>query len=58
VFQTINNFFFINGMIVPGSIYWNLGLGKDKGDVESDQEGIATMTELGNNLAWLLKKIK
>jgi multimeric flavodoxin WrbA len=58
VLQTINNFFFINGMIVPGSTYWNLGLAKDPGDVDSDQEGVATMSELGSNIAWLIKKIK
>ena len=58
VFQGINNFFFINGMIVPGSIYWNLGLGRDTGDVDSDAEGIQTMQELGMNIAWLMKKIR
>lgn len=57
VFQAINNFFFINGMIVPGSIYWNLGIGRDVGDVESDEEGIQIMQELGINMAWLMKKI-
>lgn len=58
VFQAINNFFFINGMIVPGSTYWNLGIGREIGDVESDEEGLKTMTELGMNMAWLMKKIK
>jgi len=56
VFQAINNFFLISGMIVPGSIYWNLGKGREIGDVESDEEGIQTMTELGENMAWLIKK--
>ena len=58
VFQGINNFFFINGMIVPGSNYWNLGIGRDIGDVESDGEGINIMQELGTNMAWLMKKIR
>lgn len=58
VIQSINNFFFINGMVVPGSTYWNLGLGISPGDVESDLEGVATMTELGKNMAWLMKKLK
>lgn len=58
VFQGINNFFFINSMIVPGSIYWNLGIGRDIGDVESDEEGIQTMRELGDNIAWLLEKTR
>lgn len=58
VFQTINNFFLINEMIIPGSTYWNLGMGKERGDVESDAEGIGTMDRLGENMAWLLKIIK
>ncbi len=58
VFQAINNFFLINEMIIPGSFYWNMGLGKQQGDVSSDQEGLLTMERLGENMAWLLKKIK
>ena len=55
-FDTINHFFFIRQMIVPGSCYWNMGIGRDKGEVEKDTEGIKTMTVLGENMAWLLKK--
>ena len=47
----------INQMIVPGSSYWNLGIGLDKGDVENDEEGLKTMSALGENISWLLKKI-
>ena len=57
VFDAINYFFFINQLIVPGSIYWNMGIGLDKGDVEKDEEGIKTMKVLGENMAWLLKKL-
>lgn len=57
VFNSINQFFFIEQMIVPGSIYWNMGFGLDKGDVEKDDEGVSTMKGLGENMAWLLKKI-
>ncbi len=56
-FNSMNHFFFIGEMIVPGSIYWNMGIGEDKGDVEEDQEGLDTMKVLGENMAWLLKKI-
>jgi multimeric flavodoxin WrbA len=55
-FDAINHFFLINGMIVPGSSYWNVGIGLKKGDVEQDEEGIETMKTLGKNMAWLLKK--
>ena len=58
VFQAINNFFLINEMIVPGSTYWNIGLGKEKGEVNSDREGLSIMDKLGENMAWLLQKIK
>jgi len=56
-FNAMNHFFFIEEMIVPGSTYWNMGFGMDKGDVENDAEGINTMKVLGKNMAWLLKKI-
>jgi multimeric flavodoxin WrbA len=57
VFNSINHFFFIGQMIVPGSTYWNMGFGLDKGEVEKDDEGVSTMKGLGENMAWLLKKI-
>ena len=56
-FDTLNHFFFINQMIVPGSSYWNIGIGLAPGDVNNDDEGIMTMMTLGVNLAWLMKKI-
>jgi multimeric flavodoxin WrbA len=57
VFDSINHLFFISEMIVPGSTYWNMGIGLEKGDVNKDDEGIATMKVLGENMAWLMKKI-
>jgi multimeric flavodoxin WrbA len=56
-FDTMNHFFFIGQMIVPGSSYWNFGVGRDIGDVEKDEEGIQTMKQLGQNMAWVLKKL-
>lgn len=58
VFNSINHFFLIGGMIIPGSSYWNIGQGLDPGDVEKDEEGKKTMQDLGENMAWLLKLIK
>lgn len=58
VFDSVNHFFLISQMIVPGSNYWNMGLGLDKGDVEKDSEGIDTMKILGRNMAWLIEKVK
>ena len=56
-FDTMNHFFLIEQMIVAGSIYWNMGIGREKGEVEADEEGIKTMNVLGQNMAWLLKKL-
>jgi multimeric flavodoxin WrbA len=57
VFDTLNHFFLCAQMIVPGSIYWNIGVGREKGEVEKDTEGIQTMKILGQNMAWLLKNL-
>jgi len=57
VFNSLNLFFLIGEMIIPGSSYWNLAIGGEKGDVRSDSEGIETMKTLGKNMAWLLKKL-
>jgi len=57
VLSSINYFFLINQMIIPGSSYWNLGMGREPGEVKNDAEGIHTMKILGQNMAWLLKKI-
>lgn len=56
-FDSINHFFLIGQMIVPGSCYWNMGIGREKGEVLKDEEGLRTMRVLGENMAWLLKKI-
>jgi len=57
-FDSMNHFFLIGQMIVPGSSYWNVGIGRAIGDVEQDEEGLKTMETLGQNMAWLLKKIR
>lgn len=58
VFDSINHFFTINEMIVPGSSYWNVSLALAPGDFEKDAEGVKTMQDLGVNMAWLLKKLE
>jgi multimeric flavodoxin WrbA len=57
-FDSINHFFLINEMIIPGSSYWNIGIGREKGEVLKDEEGIKTMRMLGENMAWILEKTK
>lgn len=57
-FDSINHFFLISQMMIPGSSYWNIGIGHSVGEVQNDVEGLATMTALGKNMAWLLKKLR
>jgi len=56
VFDSLNHFFLINEMIVVGSSYWNIGIGREKGEVADDKEGMDTMKTLGENIGWLLNK--
>ena len=56
-FAQLNYFFLISQMIMPGSTYWNMAIGGDKGDVLNDAEGIETIKTLANNMAWVMKKL-
>jgi len=49
--------YMINGMIVPGSTYWNIAFGREKGEVLNDEEGVRTIRTFAGNIAWLLEKI-
>jgi multimeric flavodoxin WrbA len=55
VFNTINHMFLTSSMIVPGSLYWNLGVGTDKGEVSGDEEAMRNMSHLGQTIDWLGK---
>ena len=44
-------------MFVPGSTYWNIAIGKEKGEVASDEEGMQTVKNLADNMAFLLQKL-
>jgi multimeric flavodoxin WrbA len=57
VFSSLNAFFLIGEMIVPGSSYWNIGRGREPGEVAGDEEGMKTMQDLGRNVAWLVRKL-
>lgn len=56
-FDSLNHFFLIGEMIVVGSSNWNLGFGREKGQVLQDQKSLETMRTLGQNMAWLLREI-
>lgn len=57
-FDTINHLFQISQMIVPGSTYWNFGIGRDKGEVKKDEEGLVNMKSIGDTINWLANAIK
>jgi multimeric flavodoxin WrbA len=57
-FAQLNYFFLVSEMIVPGSIYWNVAFGREKGEVRNDAEGIETVKTLARNMAWLLKRVR
>ncbi|GAB7079233.1 flavodoxin family protein [Megalodesulfovibrio paquesii] len=57
VYDTINHMFLMSDMIVPGSTYWNLGYGLNRGEVAGDAEGLRNMRHLGRTIAWLGKAI-
>jgi multimeric flavodoxin WrbA len=54
---SVHHMMLMNEMIIPGSSYWNISVGFDKGDVENDAEGVQTMQIQGQTMAWLLKKL-
>lgn len=56
-FAQLNYFFLINEMIIPGSTYWNIAIGRDKGEVAKDEEGMQTIRNLAHNMAFLLRKL-
>lgn len=57
VFDTINHMYLMNNMLIPGSTYWNMGYGLNKGEVQEDAEGMLNMQNLGETIAWLGKAI-
>ena len=50
--------FHILGFYMPGSTYWNVAFGREKGEVEQDEEGLATARNFGKNIAFLVKKLQ
>lgn len=57
-FSSMNLFLHYMQMVMPGASYWSLGVGRDPGEVLKDEEGVQTMKSLGQNMAWLMKKLR
>lgn len=56
VMDSINHLFLLNKMVVAGSSYWPLSVARNIGDYAADDEGVQTMKDLGEMIAWLLEK--
>ena len=57
-FAQIMYWFHILQFFVPGSTYWNIAFGREKGEVREDEEGMTTAWNFGKNIAHLVKKLK
>ncbi|MDR0612132.1 MAG: flavodoxin family protein [Dysgonamonadaceae bacterium] len=56
--DTINHFFLNKEMYLVGSTYWNIAYGRLPGEAMKDEEGVSNMKNLGQNIAWLLNRLK
>ena len=56
-FDVVNKYFGICQMPVVSSSYWNMVYGKTPDEVRRDEEGMQTMRNLGQNMAYMLKCI-
>ena len=52
--DAMNHFFLSNEVIIAGRA---LGVARERGDVEKDEEGMQVATTLGQRMTWLLKRL-
>jgi multimeric flavodoxin WrbA len=52
--DSMNHFFLAGQMVIVGR---GIGIGRDIGEVEKDEEGIQMVKTLGQRMAWLLKRV-
>ena len=52
--ESMNHLFLSNDIIIAGRV---LGVAREKGDMEKDEEGMQIATTLGQRMAWMLKKL-
>lgn len=55
--DAMTHFFMLQDMFIVGSSYWPMAYGRMPGEVKEDQEGMETMKNLGQNMAYLLKAL-
>lgn len=57
-FAQLAFFFLHQGMIIPGSTYWSIAFGREKGEVLKDEEGLTTVGNFAKKMVWLIRKLK
>jgi multimeric flavodoxin WrbA len=57
-FAQLMYWFHILGFYMPGSTYWNIAFGREKGEVKKDEEGLNIAWNFGKNIAFLVKKLR
>ena len=52
--------YFINDMVIPGSIYWNVGMAGARGafDADRDTEGLQILEHFAKNMARVMKALR
>lgn len=58
VIDILNHFFLNKEIYLVGSTYWNIAYGRLPGEALKDEEAVANMKNLGQNMAWLLKRLQ
>lgn len=56
--QEMLMFFLISDMIVPGSTYWNMVIGRNIGEALKDEEGMETVRHFADNVAKLVVQLE
>lgn len=57
-YDSINHMYLMSQMIVPGSTYWNMGYGLNRGEAANDAEALVNMKNLGQTIAWMGKAME
>ena len=56
-FDELNKYFTINQMPIASGRYWNNGYGREKGQIEQDEEGLQNARVVARNMVFLMKSI-
>ena len=57
-FDVLNKYFTISGMPVASGDYWNNGFGREKGEIQKDEEGLRNARVVAKRMVFLMNAIK